>query len=629
MLIVSIRDKNGEERRLQFDKEEVTVGRTSSSDIALPRNNISKRHARLVDKDDKVVIVDLRSTNGTYVNGRRITAPEILTPEDKVYIGDFVLRLISADEATSSPPPLDQKPPAPPKVKMHTQPGPPPAPTVNQSGPTESVGGAAAAQHAAAPPSPAPQHAAPSPGPAMEATAALDISKLEGEPGWSDVDIEFDEDPTAGAPSPAHQAAPSPPKPAPAPEPAPAASNDAAKTQLQPPVVMTSPGAGPPASMVVAAAPAPTNAVLAAVPAVTQRLQGIVGGPKAVDKAVTGEKWQGLTTQMARAIDQAAAAGEIPGDLDHELLAATALAEIVGLKPVASLMGDASVSEIFVNSYNAIAVNRAGRSEPVERSYPSAEVLARVVEKVARDVGVNGSLGTGFNGNLPSGESVEAVLPPLSAAGPALVLRRPRHIAVTPHTLSETGAVDDKGLAFLQAAVNERKNIIVIGRAGSGRTTMLNALAYLVPAHERVALVERVQQLKLPHANVVHLDKDSIDRVGDDLSGLLPGLLAQRTLIDEITGRDVAGLVKLALSGHDGIGAVGSARSGHDLLNKMTLALELSAGAKLEERARAMVAATVDVVVRVERGDDGVPKITEILEVEGATPDGFATREVA
>src|SRR5690606_21760045 len=98
-----------------FDKEEVTIGRASGSDIVLPRNNISKRHARLVDKHDKVVIVDLRSTNGTYVNGRRITAPELLSGEDKVYIGDFVIRLSQPAEiarstvpyaATMGPPPL-------------------------------------------------------------------------------------------------------------------------------------------------------------------------------------------------------------------------------------------------------------------------------------------------------------------------------------------------------------------------------------------------------------------------------------------------------------------------------------------------------------------------------------------
>ena len=98
MLALTIREKNGEERQLIMDQEDVTIGRAATCEIVLPRNNISKRHARLVDKHDKVVVVDLRSTNGTYVNGRRITAPELLTLEDKVYIGDFVIRLTRPSE---------------------------------------------------------------------------------------------------------------------------------------------------------------------------------------------------------------------------------------------------------------------------------------------------------------------------------------------------------------------------------------------------------------------------------------------------------------------------------------------------------------------------------------------------
>ncbi|MEC9072035.1 MAG: FHA domain-containing protein, partial [Myxococcota bacterium] len=96
MLTVTLREKDGGERQQTFDQEEITLGRADGCDIVLPKNNVSKRHARLVDKQDRVVLVDLRSTNGTYVNGRRITAPEMIGPRDKVYIGDFVLTVESA-----------------------------------------------------------------------------------------------------------------------------------------------------------------------------------------------------------------------------------------------------------------------------------------------------------------------------------------------------------------------------------------------------------------------------------------------------------------------------------------------------------------------------------------------------
>src|SRR5687767_5318264 len=91
MFTVIITEKGGEQRRLDFDKPEVTIGRVQGNDIILPKGNVSKRHSRIVLKDGKFIIVDLKSTNGTYVNGRKITSPLVLKETDKVYIGDFII----------------------------------------------------------------------------------------------------------------------------------------------------------------------------------------------------------------------------------------------------------------------------------------------------------------------------------------------------------------------------------------------------------------------------------------------------------------------------------------------------------------------------------------------------------
>src|SRR5437867_3495561 len=93
MFTVIITEKGGDQRRLDFDKPEVTIGRVQGNDIILPKGNISKRHSRIVLKDGRFVIVDLKSTNGTYVNGRRITSPLVIKGGDKVYIGDFILTI--------------------------------------------------------------------------------------------------------------------------------------------------------------------------------------------------------------------------------------------------------------------------------------------------------------------------------------------------------------------------------------------------------------------------------------------------------------------------------------------------------------------------------------------------------
>src|SRR3954451_10532247 len=99
MFTIHIQEKGGEQRRMVFNKPEVTIGRVQGNDIVLPKGNVSKRHARIVLKDGKFIIVDLKSTNGTYVNGRKITSPLVVKDSDKIYIGDFI---VGVDEAASA-----------------------------------------------------------------------------------------------------------------------------------------------------------------------------------------------------------------------------------------------------------------------------------------------------------------------------------------------------------------------------------------------------------------------------------------------------------------------------------------------------------------------------------------------
>src|SRR5437763_6534562 len=98
MFTIIIQEKGGEQRRMVFNKPEATIGRVQGNDIVPPKGNVSKRHARIVLKDGKFIIVDLKSTNGTYVNGRKITSPLVVKDSDKIYIGDFI---VGVDEAAS------------------------------------------------------------------------------------------------------------------------------------------------------------------------------------------------------------------------------------------------------------------------------------------------------------------------------------------------------------------------------------------------------------------------------------------------------------------------------------------------------------------------------------------------
>src|SRR5262249_2893707 len=123
MFAIVVSEKGGEPKRLEFDKPEVTIGRVQGNDVILAKGNVSKRHSRLVLKDGKLIIVDLKSTNGTYVNGRKISSPLVVRSTDRIYIGDFILTVeepAAAEEQRSLP--LRRPPTIPPPPPRRTPP---------------------------------------------------------------------------------------------------------------------------------------------------------------------------------------------------------------------------------------------------------------------------------------------------------------------------------------------------------------------------------------------------------------------------------------------------------------------------------------------------------------------------
>src|SRR6185503_10810579 len=107
---IILTEKGGATQRLDFESEEITSGRVDENDICLPKGNISKKHTKIVVKDGKIIVLDLKSTNGTYVNGKKLAGPQVITPTDKVYIGDFILNVEPPDMGGDEEPPPDEEP---------------------------------------------------------------------------------------------------------------------------------------------------------------------------------------------------------------------------------------------------------------------------------------------------------------------------------------------------------------------------------------------------------------------------------------------------------------------------------------------------------------------------------------
>lgn len=248
MFAVVITEKGGAQRRLDFDKNEVTIGRVQGNDIILPKGNVSKRHSRIVLKDNRFIVVDLKSTNGTYVNGRKITSPLVVKGGDKIYIGDFILTL--DEPASASPGAFEAQQPSPAPASLAPPPMPSPAAPPPMPGPP--MGSAPApARHSAPPPLPPRPSAGPAPVPApMPAPAPIPAAHAPMPPAPMPA-------PAPIAPAPI---APAPVTPAPV-APAPVAPAPIAPPPVAPPPVAPAPVAPAPVALTPAPiAPAPVPA---------------------------------------------------------------------------------------------------------------------------------------------------------------------------------------------------------------------------------------------------------------------------------------------------------------------------------------------------------------------------------
>ncbi len=419
MFALVITEKGGSQRRMEFDKSEVTIGRVQGNDVILPRGNVSKRHSRIVLKDQRFIVVDLKSTNGTYVNGRKITSPLVVKPGDKVYIGDFILTVEEqaaagggeAFDSAGGPPPLRSNPPPAPAAPAPAAPAPAaPAP----------------AAPAPAPVAPAPVPAAPAPAPAAPAPAPAAVAPAPV--------------PSPGAPRPAPSPAYSPPQPS-----APAPSPSLGARSQQPATPKFAPNA-PAAAAPMASAPA-TSAV--------PGLSALIGNVFAKSSTLAqGSGSDAGVRQLAQslvdaAISELASIGAVKaGD---SALRDAAIEEAAGFGPLGALMNDSSVVDIIVDGPSKVWVDRGTGLQDAGVAFSSAVAVASVGRRL-----VGGGEGPVLAGRAPNGAVVTVILPPL-ASSTLIEIRRSRPAA---GLLGPAGAV-------IQRALSTGLNVAVVGSSSS------------------------------------------------------------------------------------------------------------------------------------------------------------------
>jgi len=292
------------------------------------------------------------------------------------------------------------------------------------------------------------------------------------------------------------------------------------------------------------------------------------------------------------------------------------------LLPVVKFLDDPDVTEIMINSPDEIWVEKKGRVEKTSAAFESHESLMSAVTNISQFVQrrVDEEHPT-MDARLPDGSRIHVILPPCSRKGVCMSVRKFSKDALTVQKLVEYGSITQGAVDFLKASVALKKNIIVSGGTGSGKTSLLNAISSLIPNHERIIVIEDSAELQLQQDHILPLETKMADRHGRgevtirDLLKSTLRLRPDRIIIGEIRGGEALDLLQAMNTGHGGTMGTIHANSPIDALSRMET-LSLFSGVELPLSAiRAQVASAIDLVIQTCRYHDGSRKISHVSEV--------------
>ncbi|MCX6544252.1 MAG: CpaF family protein [Acidobacteria bacterium] len=320
---------------------------------------------------------------------------------------------------------------------------------------------------------------------------------------------------------------------------------------------------------------------------------------------------------------------------ERETLIVDVLNELFGLGPLEALLADSTISDILVNRYNQVYVEREGRLEETPIVFKDDRHLLQIIERIVSAVGRRVDESSPMvDARLADGSRVNVIIPPLALDGPVLSIRRFRTDRLGAQDMVERVTLTDPMLEFLKAAVTCRLNIIVSGGTGAGKTTFLNVLSGFVSDKERIVTVEDAAELVLRQRHVVRLETRPPNIEGKGMvkqRQLVINALRMRPdriIIGEVRGEEALDMLQAMNTGHDGSLTTIHANSPRDALYRLDTMVAM-ANLNIPDKAiRQHVASAVDIVVQMTRLSDGTRKVTAISELTGMEGDVITMQDI-
>jgi pilus assembly protein CpaF len=320
---------------------------------------------------------------------------------------------------------------------------------------------------------------------------------------------------------------------------------------------------------------------------------------------------------------------------ERERLSREILDEIFGLGPLEPLLKDSSISDILVNRFDRVYVERAGKLERTALSFKDdshlMQIIERIVSRVGRRVDESSPM---VDARLADGSRVNAIIPPLAIDGPCLSIRRFGRDPVTARQMIENKTLTESMLELLSAMVKGRLNILVSGGTGAGKTTLLNVLSGYIPNSDRVVTIEDAAELQLKQEHVVRLEtrppniegKGAVRQRQLVINSLR--MRPDRIVVGEVRGEEAFDMLQAMNTGHEGSLTTVHANSPRDAMARVENMVSM-ANLNIPERAvRHQIASAVHAVVQIARLSDGTRKVITVSEITGMDQESIAMQDI-
>lgn len=332
-----------------------------------------------------------------------------------------------------------------------------------------------------------------------------------------------------------------------------------------------------------------------------------------------------LKTEIGRAVESLIEQEGIPlSRVEKDSLIVDIQHETFGLGPLEHLLADPDISDILVNRYNQVFVEKKGKLQKVDITFRDDNHLLQIIDRIVSKIGRRVDESSPYvDARLPDGSRVNAIIPPLALDGPALSIRR---FGVDPLKMADImafGSLVPNMATIIQGCVNIKMNVLISGGSGTGKTTLLNILSEYISNDERIVTIEDSAELQLKQEHVVRLETrpPNIEGKGEvtqrDLVRNTLRMRPDRIILGEVRGGEALDMLQAMNTGHDGSLSTIHANSTRDALARLET-MVLMAGLDLPERAiREQVASAIHVVIQLARFSDGSRKIVSISEITG------------